>query len=73
MKKRSSPILLGGAGFLIFVAVSASWPMRTYELDANNLTEATPLLQAALWLASFLTFAGSAVWLIVLHRQSSKN
>ena len=72
MKRQAAPIILGVISLLIFVVVSVSWMIRTYEIDAGNLTEATPPLQATLWAVSFLIFAGAVIWFIVLRRKASK-
>lgn len=72
MKRQAVPIILGVISFLIFVVVSVSWTIRAYKIDAGNLTEATPPLQATLWTVSFLILAGSVIWSIVLRRKASK-
>lgn len=72
LKEQAVPIVVGAISLLIFVIVSVSWTIRTYEIDAGNLTEATPPLQAALWYLSFVLFAGAAIWFIVLRRKASK-
>jgi formate hydrogenlyase subunit 3/multisubunit Na+/H+ antiporter MnhD subunit len=70
MSRRTAPIIIGALGLLGFCVVSVMWTVRTFEIDAANLTEATPPLQAALWIGSILVIAGSVVWLIVFRRRA---
>ena len=72
MSNRTAPLIIGALGLVVFSVVSVMWTVRTFEIDAANLTEATPPLQAALWLGSILVIAGSITWLIVLRRRAPK-